>query len=268
VRASTAPVCRATTAWSNGTNLATGYDFAGNAGPKNLFAYPLGPGEKQGAFQHDGGEILFSLPNGLQGYLLVDGKGNRIDKGPTAIVSDPKQADRAVVNGISCMSCHSKGTIEKEDQVRSHVEKNKNSFGAKEASTIRALYPPKDKFLGLVREDAKRFKLAVEKCGGQLGTTEPIVALASTFESEVDLPLAAAEAGLRIEEFKDAVRLSKELGRTLGAASRERRNRSETGLRCLVRKNVQRTRTRAGSPYRRDPGRSGDSNCGLQKSSA
>jgi mono/diheme cytochrome c family protein len=192
------------------------YDFGGNAGPKNLFAYPLGPGEKKGSFQHDGGEILFSLPNGLQGYLLVDGKGNRIDKGPTAIVSDPKQGDRAVVNGISCMSCHAQGTIEKEDQVRSHVEKNKNAFGAKEAATILALYPPKDKFLGLVREDGKRFKQAVEKTGCQLGTTEPIVALASTFESEVDLALAAAEAGLKIEEFKDSLRTSKELSRTLG----------------------------------------------------
>src|SRR6185503_9031676 len=78
------------------------YDFGGNTGRQNLFAQPTGPGANADTFLHDGGEIIFSLPNGLQAYLLVDGKGNRIDKGPVAIVSDPKQGDRQVTNGISC----------------------------------------------------------------------------------------------------------------------------------------------------------------------
>src|SRR5207253_5097359 len=45
------------------------YDFAGNAGVQNLFANPLGPGDGETAFRHDGGEIIFNLPNGLQAYL-------------------------------------------------------------------------------------------------------------------------------------------------------------------------------------------------------
>src|SRR5581483_5223157 len=98
------------------------YDFAGNAQRKNLFSHPLGPGDGDSDFQHDGGELIFSLPNGLQGYLLIDAKGNRIDKGPVAIVSDPKQGDRQVANGISCMSCHARGMIDKADQVREHVK--------------------------------------------------------------------------------------------------------------------------------------------------
>jgi Planctomycete cytochrome C len=80
------------------------YDFGGNTGRQNLFAQPLGPVDQDAAFLHDGGEIIFSLPNGLQAYLLVDGKGQRIDKGPTAIVSDPRRPDRAVENGLSCIS--------------------------------------------------------------------------------------------------------------------------------------------------------------------
>ena len=39
------------------------YDFAGNVGRQNIFAYPLD-------FRHDGGEIIFNLPNGLQAYYL------------------------------------------------------------------------------------------------------------------------------------------------------------------------------------------------------
>src|SRR5439155_17430163 len=105
-------------------------------------------------FQHDGGEIIFNLPNGLQAYLLVDGKGRRIDKGPVNVVSDPRQADRSVVNGVSCMSCHVKGMIDKADQVRDHVLKNRAAFTPAEVESILALYPPRQKLDGLLREDA------------------------------------------------------------------------------------------------------------------
>ena len=55
------------------------YDFKSSDGLGNLFLYPLGlvfhknPFERF-AFKHDGGGIIFNLPNGLQGYMLVDGK--------------------------------------------------------------------------------------------------------------------------------------------------------------------------------------------------
>ncbi len=55
--------------------------------------------------------------------MLIDGRGNRIEKGPTEIVRDNKQADGAVINGISCMSCHNRGLIEKTDQLREVVAK-------------------------------------------------------------------------------------------------------------------------------------------------
>ena len=61
--------------------LWTSYDFAGSRGNQNLFAFPLGPGPN--GFQHDGGETIFSLPNGFQGYYLSSATGARIDKGPT-----------------------------------------------------------------------------------------------------------------------------------------------------------------------------------------
>ena len=41
------------------------YDFAGSVGTQNIFTHPLN-------FNHDGGEVIFNLPNGLQGYYLVN----------------------------------------------------------------------------------------------------------------------------------------------------------------------------------------------------
>jgi tetratricopeptide (TPR) repeat protein len=192
------------------------YDFAANAGRQNLFAHPLGPGGAEHAFQHDGGEIIFTLPNGLQAYMLVDGQGRRIDKGPTAIVSDPGRPDRAVENGLSCISCHARGIIVKADQVRDHVLNNPSAFGRGTLDAILALYPAKEKMADLMRADARRFQDAVGKTGAPLSVTEPIAALARRFEGELDLPLAAAEAGVSVADFLKALErfphLAKELG--------------------------------------------------------
>ena len=67
------------------------YDFATNAGKQNIFTHPL-------TFTPSGGEIIFNLPNGLQGYLLVDGRGSRIDDAPIAIVSILQGVERARID--------------------------------------------------------------------------------------------------------------------------------------------------------------------------
>jgi serine/threonine protein kinase len=192
------------------------YDFASNVERKDLFDHPLGPGDARNTFQHDGGEIIFNLPNGLQAYMLVNARGDRIDKGPPNIVSDPKQGDRAVLNGISCMSCHALGMKEKDDQLREHVEKNPNAFSKEEAETILALYPGKKKLAELFRKDAERFAAAVKKTGAQLSRTEPIVALSVRFEQELDLKLAAAEVGVTEEDLRKALDGDKDLARKVG----------------------------------------------------
>jgi mono/diheme cytochrome c family protein len=193
------------------------YDFGKNVGQQNLFAYPLGPGSAKNEFRHDGGELIFSLPNGLQGYMLTNAEGKRINKGPTEIVSDPKRPDRAVENGLSCMSCHVKGILPKDDQIRDHAEKNPASFSDKEIASIRAMYPPKHRFQSLVKDDSSRFRKAVEETGGQVGTTEPIVALAMLFEAELDRPLASAELNLEPSEFQKLLKRSPDLARNLGS---------------------------------------------------
>jgi tetratricopeptide (TPR) repeat protein/mono/diheme cytochrome c family protein len=193
------------------------YDFASNTGRQNLFAHPLGPGDNTGAFRPDGGEIIFNLPNGLQAYFLVNASGERIDKGPTAIVSDPRRPDRAVENGLSCMSCHHHGMIEKADQVRDHVLKSADAFGKADLDTIKALYPPRSDFAELLKKDAQRFQEAVTRTGAPLSATEPIAALALRFEAELDLPLAAAEAGVKPERVLQALQVSSDLAKRVGS---------------------------------------------------
>lgn len=192
------------------------YDFGSSAGRGNLFANPFGPGKHDKAFQCDGGEIIFSLPNGLQAFMIVDGTGRRISKAPASIVSDPKRPDRAVVNGLSCMSCHTRGIIPKEDQVREAVRQNPRAFTLAERETVEALFPPRREFAQLQQQDSLRYCEAVAKTGGRAGRTEPIVTLAQRFEAPLDLGLAAAEMNLPTSRFLAGLDSSPRLARTLG----------------------------------------------------
>ena len=192
------------------------YDFGKNSGSANLFSHPLGPGPGQNDFQHDGGEIILSLPNGLQAYMLVDSVGNRIDEGPTNIVADPKSPNQAVINGISCMSCHNQGMIDKVDQVRNHVLKSAKAFTAEDREAVLKLYPPAKEMAELFAQDRERFRIALEATGANFGRSDPIYTLARRFEAELDLAAAAAEAGLRPQELLDTLDKAPDLARTLG----------------------------------------------------
>jgi mono/diheme cytochrome c family protein len=192
------------------------YDFADNTGRQNVFEHPLGPAAGGSGFSHAGGEIIFHLPNGLQGYLLVDGLGRRVDRAPVEIVSDPKRPDRLVENGLSCMSCHVRGLLPKDDQIRGHVLKNPDAFRAEDRESILALYPPSARLRGLMKEDMERFARALGRLDVPVEEPEPVSAAVLRYEGVLDLREAAAEAGLPPSDFAERLRRASGLARTLG----------------------------------------------------
>ena len=128
------------------------YDFAGSIGTQHIFTHPL-------SFTHDGGEIIFNLPNGLQAYYLADAGGNRLDEAPISIVSNPAASDPTVRNGLSCIGCHTEGMKEFEDRVRAIVEQNPNPPYDK-AQALR-LYTEQTVMDELVSEDTQRYRRSV-----------------------------------------------------------------------------------------------------------
>lgn len=192
------------------------YDFGGNTGQQNLFAYPLGPDNSSESFRHDGGEIIFTLPNGLQGYMLSDGNGRRIDKGPVEIVSDPKRPDKSVTNGVSCMSCHYTGVINKTDEIGVAIRANPKAFD--NSDYILALYREPAELDEVFQQDAQRFAAAMEKIGitSLSRSGEPVSAMAARFEEELDLKTVACEFGLSTEEFEKRLKASDAMARFFG----------------------------------------------------
>jgi mono/diheme cytochrome c family protein len=192
------------------------YDFADNTGRHNLFEHPLGPAAGETSFAHAGGEVIFHLPNGLHGFLLVDALGRRIDKAPVEIVSDPKRPDRRVETGLSCMSCHAAGLLFKADQVRGHVEKNLASFSKADLAKVRALYLPAARLRGLIDEDNERYRTALARAGVSAKAADPVTTLVLRFEGTLGQREAAAELGLTPEALAARLKEAPALGRILG----------------------------------------------------
>ena len=183
------------------------YDFAGSVGPQNIFTHPL-------TFRADGGEVVFNLPNGLQGYYISDASGNRIDEAPTNIVSNPAASNPAVRNGLSCIGCHTEGMKTFEDEVRAVVEKA--PAGPVKDQGLR-LYVEQSVMDDLVEEDTERYRAALEKTGGVFGGIEPVHRFYEAFQGPVDASHAAAAVGLEAETFLQEI-LDKQRLRDLGLA--------------------------------------------------
>ena len=173
------------------------YDFAGSVGTQNIFTHPL-------AFTHDGGEVVFNLPNGLQGYYLANASGFRLDAAPINIVSNPAASDPTVRNGLSCMGCHTEGMKIFEDEVRPVIESNTNPAYDK-AQALR-LYVEQSKMDTLLGEDMDRYRVALTKTGGAVDDIEPISRFHEAFEGPVDAAYAAAVVGLETEVFLNKIK--------------------------------------------------------------
>ena len=173
------------------------YDFAGSVGTQNIFTHPL-------AFTHDGGEVVFNLPNGLQGYYLANASGFRLEEAPINIVSNPAASDPTVRNGLSCMGCHTEGMKIFEDEVRPVIESNTNPAYDK-AQALR-LYVEQSKMDTLLGEDMERYRVALTKTGGAVDDIEPISRFHEVFQGPVDVAYAAAVVGLETEAFLEKIR--------------------------------------------------------------
>ncbi len=173
------------------------YDFAGSAGKKNIFTNPL-------SFEHDGGEIVFNLPNGLQAYYLVDAGGNRLDAAPISIVRNLAASDPTVRNGLSCIGCHTEGMKTFKDQVRGVVKKNpKPPFNKDRALR---LYTAKATMDAFIAEDTDRYRQALEAAGGIFGGIEPIQRFYEAFQRPLNATRAAAAVGLETQAFLRKIR--------------------------------------------------------------
>jgi mono/diheme cytochrome c family protein len=171
------------------------YDFQSSLGTDSIMTDPIN-------LRPSGGEMIFNLPNGLQGYFVTDSKGNRIELAPTSIVVDENASDKVVRNGLSCMRCHERGVKTFADVVRPTFQKVGNAAAAgMNVDAVLKLYPEQSKFDVLVKRDEEKFVAAMEKLLGKPQTAEPLKPVSHNF-LDVHLKLLDAASELGMAESK------------------------------------------------------------------
>ena len=192
------------------------YDFAESVGRSDIRDNPLGPTalDERGfnrTFDHAGGEIIYTLPNGFLAYMLVDAAGNRLDVAPKNIVRDPRRRDGAVENGVSCIGCHGVTGMNQPrafDEIVRYAEDNRDRFSSRELTEIRNLYPENGS--EILTADAARYlevKAAVGggRAPGGVVEYDAFINLVGQYEAEVGLQGAAIELGLDLASTRNLV---------------------------------------------------------------
>jgi mono/diheme cytochrome c family protein len=203
------------------------YDFGGDVGRQVLKRFPHGPKELEPldggltAFEHDGGEMIFSLPNGLQGYYLSTAAGKQLDIGPTSIVSFRKRPigkGVEIINARSCFDCHANGILSKRDQLREHIQTS-TLFSKDQQAILLDMYVPQEELDAAYNKDRQRFVEALVK----LGVTEPtpdgsaqsmqapgnaelVTYFGDKYEDELDFDALAAEFDMTPAELSSAIK--------------------------------------------------------------
>jgi cytochrome c553 len=179
---------------SFGTYYYRSYDFASESGDRNLFENPTD-------FVADGGEMIFTLPNGLQGYAISDQVDELVDVAPTNIVKDLGQRDATVRVGISCMACHAGGINARPDEFEAFYAVAENNFKKDERELIALLFSEPDDALATQQSDARQFQGLLEEIGITSVAPEPIYGVSQQFEANLTLARVAAEVGMTTTQF-------------------------------------------------------------------
>jgi hypothetical protein len=162
-----------------------------------VFAHPLD-------FQENGGELIFNLDNGLQGYYVVNAAGVRQSKAPNNVVQDPRSRDGAVETGISCMNCHQEdGQLPKFDEVRNFALATGANAAAIEA--VLGIYATQAELKDAFDRDQNLYRTARAALGINKVGSSTMHTLDDTHLGLIDINGAAAAVGLTVDDFKRAL---------------------------------------------------------------
>jgi hypothetical protein len=127
------------------------------------------------------GEFIFSLPNGLQAYMLSGfGRQHRYDA-DSRVAHDTRRKDQLVINGESCFACHGNGLNKRIDEVRPIFTNNPARFSQSTLQQLDDLYS--EDIYRYFDQDNTRYLTALQELGFPQIKVEPINATISRFKT-------------------------------------------------------------------------------------
>jgi mono/diheme cytochrome c family protein len=171
------------------------FDFltSENERRENMFQNPID-------LKPTGGEMIFTLKNGLQGYFVCDSKGNRLEEAPTGIVTDPFSSNQTVRNGLSCIRCHSEGMKRFTDVVRPALQALRSNPANFDRGQALKLYAEQKEMDKLLDQDGTTFLAKLRDLFNEkTNETTGRVAVAPT-QRYLDAPLTMAQVSAELNQ--------------------------------------------------------------------
>jgi mono/diheme cytochrome c family protein len=169
------------------------FDFDANEDNESIF-------EDVFDFQEGGSQAIFSLPNGLLGYIIADEDRNIVEE--SDILFDTLQNDFVVRTAVSCSGCHAQGFLPVVDQVRDFVERNRRDFDADDYEAVQEVYPSAAEFSAQVEDDSEVYRGALSRAGVPTDVSDPVSDVFLRFDRDVTLEVAAGDLGVRPDDLE------------------------------------------------------------------
>jgi len=159
------------------------------------------------AFNEGGREAIFTLQNGLLGFLIADEAGLLVED--SDILLDTNQNNFRAVTSVSCSGCHSTGFIPVVDEVKELSLDNRIALGFNndEVEQLEDVYPDPTEFAAIVADDSSSFyQRALDQLKLPTRGGDPVSATFLRFDRDMSLKDAAGDLGLTPDDLQRNLR--------------------------------------------------------------
>jgi serine/threonine-protein kinase len=177
------------------------FDFEDVGNNENIFEDPFG-------FIAGGTEAIFTLPNGMLGFIIADANDAIVED--SDILFDTNQNNFRAVTSVSCSNCHAAGFIPVVDEVRDIALQNAREIGLDrdEVEQLESIYVAAPEFARTVQEDSQVFyQRALQSAQLPVQGGDPVSSVFLRFDQDMRIEDAAGDLGLTPDDLAGSLDL-------------------------------------------------------------
>jgi mono/diheme cytochrome c family protein len=170
------------------------FDFEDNAN-ESIFEDPFG-------FTPGGTEAIFTLPNGMMGFIIADANDNIVED--SDILLDTNQNNFKAITSVSCSNCHATGFIPVVDEVHDIAIANARDIGLDrdQVEQLDGIYVKPDAFARQVKLDSEGFyQRALQLADLPIQGGDPLSSVFLRFDQDMTLADAAGDLGVTSDDL-------------------------------------------------------------------
>jgi hypothetical protein len=176
------------------------FDFADDAN-ESIFDDPFG-------FNAGGTEAIFTMPNGMLGYIIADANDNIVED--SDILLDTNQNNFRAITSVSCSNCHASGFIPVVDEVAAISIDNARQLelDRDEIEQLEAIYVSPTVFAKVVKDDSAAFyQSALQRANLPTQGGDPVSGTFLRFDADMRLADAAGDLGVTPDDLSRNLQL-------------------------------------------------------------